>query len=225
MWYAVGKCRNGTRCRFAHGEADRNPNLIALTDRAAKKEKDKRSTSKMPEPMFIQAETMPSMLDKVPDWMGHAPSYLPPPGVLAMQHMGYPMSDTTGLLTGGWNMDPMMQGAGYGIYNVPNVAPVPAHVAPEPAAPPSELNKVKTLSKHIKSLTKQVKMLQNTVNQTMRSDSELSTFSGNTRTVSGSSSNDDQVPESETSETGPNDLDNGWGNRATRTNLVDHKLA
>lgn len=67
MWYAMGKCRKGTLCRFAHGETDRNPSLnevIARETQLSKADQEKEKSAKKKkekvnqenkEPMFIQS--------------------------------------------------------------------------------------------------------------------------------------------------------------------------
>eukprot|EP00746_Dinoflagellata_sp_MGD_P126058 gnl/MRDRNA2_/MRDRNA2_60986_c1_seq1.p1 gnl/MRDRNA2_/MRDRNA2_60986_c1~~gnl/MRDRNA2_/MRDRNA2_60986_c1_seq1.p1 ORF type:complete len:371 (-),score=54.28 gnl/MRDRNA2_/MRDRNA2_60986_c1_seq1:418-1530(-) len=269
MWYAMGKCRNGSNCRFAHGEADSRQTEVTNTpgkvfeDRAEKsaKEKstkDKRQTQpqrkqakelaepdqgrftqkKLAEPMFISSDRMKPMKDKVQA----TPKYLSVPP----QVMGYP--DTAHLLPppglgGNYNMAAMMQEAGM-LYNQVNQlsqlsntmyhdtstlyqTPSPSFNAPssnmayvpQPLVP--EQSELSDLFNHLTTLTEQVKKLQDSVNQTMRSDSDCSTYSG---------PNDERVP-SETSETSfaSHDLDNmgiygPMGNTLNHTLLLDNKL-
>lgn len=217
MWHAMGKCRNGSQCRFAHGEADRNPSAVADKSRGNKSE-EKSATKKekvplqrrakenkeMPEPCFIHTDKIKYMVEQ--DQASQP--YLNLFGTQPM--MGYPYP-------GAWMMPSTMPG--YDM-NVPiyNPAAIPAHAIQtgtesESAVPDS----VKVLSEHIMSLTKQVKILQDKVSSSnVNSEPGRSIYSGATSAVSGSTSND----ETESSETSCHDLD-GWANVA----VVDNRLA
>merc|ERR1719316_409435 len=205
MWYAMGKCRKGTLCRFAHGETDRNPSLNEVIaretqlskadqekEKAAKKKKEKVNQENK-EPMFIQSNMTQPLVDPV----CASQAYLPYSGMaypLMPPLMGYPMAPE---LTGAWNAS-LMQGTAYdSMYNP---------MAMQMLAEPSQAETVKALSKHIKSLTMQVRKLEDTMHQTLRNDSD-STFSGPTSAASGSSSNDDLV-HSDASDHFLDDLDN-----------------
>jgi hypothetical protein len=112
-----------------------------------------------------------------------------------------------------------------GVWNLPhtgalykdtffNAPSVPQHLVPESTPELSDL------FDNIASLTEQVKRLQDSVNQTMRSDSDCSTYDAS---INGA--NDERVP-SETSETSSHDLDNMWGyGQMGNTLIVDNKLA
>lgn len=238
MWYAMGKCRNGTQCRFAHGEADRNtPALSVLApeervsedvQKASKKKKEKAPQQRrakegleIPDPSYINTETMMSINEQ----LQASQVYL---NMLGMQHatlMGYPMSEPMMQgppgLAASWNMAPMMPGAGYDLYDpCYNAVANPMHVVPESVSQESagpDTASMKALSEHIQNLTEQVKKLQDKVNTNIRSSSGRSIYSGATSAVSGNTSNDDLVP-SEVSETSQ-DLD-GWGNVAVDTQFA-----
>jgi len=225
MWYAMGRCRNGAQCSFAHGDEDRNPAMNeAPQDKAVKRpqrqqeqilqqqQQQQRAKNKS-EPMFIKPETVESMMGR----NAPHPKYLPlPSSSWSPMAMQYPMSDMAGLspdIAAAWNLNggyPMMPGTGYEAFY--NQAMAPAHVPTQAA----EEQKVKSLSKYIKTLTRQVRELQNTVNQNMRSDSEQSTLIGDLGPDDGSFSNDSNDSE--------NDLDNAHGKVDMGYNCAIDKL-
>lgn len=213
----MGKCRNGSKCRFAHGEQDCNPLLNAVKprervveDRAVKNNKEKKQQQPhqqqqkgkdMAEPMFIKPNAIKVQASS--EYLSHP------------QVMGYPMGDTAQSLpppglAGVWNMEYMLQQQALYDAAYYNAQAVATPMVPESTA------ELSCLFDHIKILTEQVKNLQDSMNQNMRSDSDCSTYSGA----------NDETPTSETSSNDGQTCDNVWSNGPMGNMItIDNKLA